>query len=162
MTNTTNNTPTLFDIRNSDIRRAQALHYKDPYSYISDLEPIAPGLKLSRWKHLLFTIKKDGKFTLSLRDGSVPKDGEFITYVQYQNDKVIALWKDKNVKGTLAYLSKTDSKETDEGVMIFKKKGLVLVQGTKYFGYDMSSQVIKNGEIILNQNHIYGYGKVYK
>lgn len=161
MTNN-NNTPTLFDIRNSDIRRAQALHYKDPYSYMSDLEPIVSDLTISRYKHLLFTIKKDGKFTLSLRDGSVPKDGEFITYVQYQHDKVISLWKDKHVKGTLAYLSKTDSKETEDGVLIFKKKGLILVQGSKYFGYDMSSQVTKNGEVILNQDHIYGYGKVYK
>lgn len=159
--NNTTKTPTLFDIRNSDIRRAQALHYKDPYTYMADLEPIQPGLKLSRWKHLLFTVKPDGKFTLSLRDGSVPLNGEFVTYIQ-QGDKVMALYKDARVKGTLVYLNKSDSKEVEDGVMIYRKTGLVLIQGSKFFGYNMSSTITKNGELILNQDHIYGYGQVIK
>lgn len=154
-------TPTLFDIRNSDIRRAQALHYKDPYTYMADLEPIIPGLTLSRWKHLLFTVKPDGKFTLSLRDGSVPLNGEFVTYLQ-QGDKVMALYKDARVKGTLVYLNKSDSKEVEDGVMIYRKTGLVLIQGSKFFGYNMSSTITKNGNLILNQDHIYGYGRVIK
>lgn len=161
MNNNINKTPTLFDIRNSDIRRAQALHYKDPYTYMADLEPIIPGLKLSRWKHLLFTVKLDGKFTLSLRDGSVPLNGEFVTYLQ-QGDKVMALYKDSRVKGTLVYLNKSDSKEVEDGVMIYRKTGLVLIQGSKFFGYNMSSTITKNGKLILNQDHIYGYGKVIK
>lgn len=159
--NNTTKTPTLFDIRNSDIRRAQALHYKDPYTYMADLEPIQPGLTLSRWKHLLFTVKPDGKFTLSLRDGSVPLNGEFVTYLQ-QGDKVMALYKDSRVKGTLVYLNKSDSKEVEDGVMIYRKTGLVLIQGSKFFGYNMSSTITKNGKLILNQDHIYGYGQVIK
>ena len=161
MNNNANKTPTLFDIRNSDIRRAQALHYKDPYTFIADLEPILPGLKLSRWKHLLFTVKPDGKFTLSLRDGSVPLNGEFVTYLQ-QGDSVMALYKDARVKGTLVYLNKSDSKEVEDGVMIYRKTGLVLIQGSKFFGYNMSSTVSKNGKLILSKDHIYGYGQVIK
>lgn len=152
----------MFDIRQSDIRRSKALHYKNPYQFISDMEKLYEVDGVDRHHYLCFTRNGVNRFELQLRNGSIG-DGNLVTYTLL-NGKAIPIYKDPQVKGDLIWLDKSDTKENEDGtVTIFKKVGLVLVQRDKYFGYDVTSDIYVVGTDSHNiQHHIYGYGAIMK
>lgn len=153
----------LFDIRQSDVRRAKALHYKNPYTFLNDVGKLLNVDEIDRTHHLLFTRNNCNRFELQLRSGSVG-DGDLVTYTVLDG-RAIPIYQDKNVRGGLIWLDKSDTKRNEDGtITIFKKVGLCLVQKEKYFGYNLTSEIFnmdKPAEKLI-QHHIYGYGKILK
>lgn len=153
----------LKTINMSDVRKSLALHYQDPTVYQFDLGDNREDLVINEYKYFVFTLNKDKKFTLSLRDGVAPENATLITYIVYEN-QIIPLYKDNSVKGTLVYLNRTTKRENENKSQLERISGICLIQGKKYFGYNLtiSSIDIEDGKSSnrKTQKHIYGFGDV--
>lgn len=150
----------LFDIRKSDVRRSVALAYRDPFCMQMDLKlVIGKEIEISD-DVLLFTIDDDGKFYTKELEFADDKC-KFCSYIIY-NGKITPLYKDIKIRGELIYLDKISSKgEEDGSITIFKRSGLALVQGKKYFGYNLNEIVFNNQTIIADSKNICGFGQVF-
>lgn len=158
--NNINKETKMFDLRKSDVRRAKALAYRNPYTFLHDVGKILKIDDIERHRHLLFTRNEHNRFELQLRSGSIGS-GDLVTHT-ILNDSVIPIYKDRLVKGDLIWLDKSDSKLNEDGTTtIFKKTGLCLVQGSKYFGYNLTSEISNIEKKTRSvKEHIYGFGSI--
>ena len=153
----------MFDIRMSDVRRSKALAYKDPYAFVAEVGQLLNINGVDKEHHLYFTRNDQDRFELQLRRGAKPSSKSVLVTHHILNDMAVAIYKDINIKGDLVWLDKIDTKSNEDGtVTIFKKTGLILVQGSKYFGYDMTSSIQRDTLEPYVKNHIYGFGTVIK
>lgn len=114
---------------------------------------------VNKEKYLLFTLRND-RFACVLKDGT-------------RNDKPIGyflisgvwtpLYKSPEIKGSLLPVTGFNFKRQvgDGDTMIVEYHGIILVQGKKYFGYNMNIKFMsQEGEILYEDKHIYGYGHI--
>lgn len=153
----------MFDIRMSDVRRSKALAYKDPHAFVAEVGQLLNIDGVDKEHHLYFTRNGQDRFELQLRRGVKPSSKSVLVTHHILNDMAVAIYKDVNIKGDLVWLDKIDTKSNEDGtVTVFKKTGLILVQGTKYFGYDMTSSIQRDNLEPYVKNHIYGFGVIIK
>lgn len=149
----------MFDIFHEDVKQSLKLHCKNAVQYKESFSPLAT---ITEDKHLLFTITKDGKFVIHLKDGNNSVRGK-LQFILEVDNQILPVYLDKCVKGTLVNFNGINIKEDDTGSIIsYRYNGIILRQGQKYFGYNMSMEITKDGKIISTKDHIYGFGRVIK
>ena len=161
----------MYDIRTSDIRKAKGIQYEDPYVFLNDVGRVLNVKEIAEDRYFIFCKNDEGKFELALKYRNSKSDkqiGVLITHTIHDN-QVVPIFKDYDIKGTLLWLDKSSSLDNKDGtISIFKKTGLHLIQGSKFFAYNSSFEISviskEDGRLIdrNNYDHIYGYGQIYK
>lgn len=155
----------MFEIKMSDVRKSQGIAYHDPYALALQLKKADPNIKLKLSdEYYLFTVEND-RFKIIKKKGS-PLGSSLVTY-KLEDNVIIPLYKDGTVRGTLIWLDKTTTKTTYGITRVFHKSGVVLLQGDKFFAYNVTTidqNIDKdfNVDVPVIKRNIYGWGDIYQ
>ena len=111
--------------------------------------------------NLPFT-KEDKRFTTSLINSKICLIGRKKFCYLNSDNKIYTVYKDNRVKGTLVYIKTKREMNALETPISYILEGIILVKHRKYFGYNMTKTIYKEGKILYEQKHLYGYGDIVK
>lgn len=153
---------TLPKIPLDDFRLARKNRVKNPQKYLDSLGKNIEGITIVEDKFLLFRRKEDKRFTISLINKKVCLGGRKKFCYLSDDNKIYTVYKDNKVKGTLVYVKTKREIQAIGTPISYTLEGIILVKHRIYFGYNMTKIIYKEGKILSEEKHLYGYGDIVK